>query len=231
MVMAPLIIGPRFQVSNMQFNSTMLHVYLVGGTQDTNHDPKLFLQKVEQAMQAGITAFQYREKGSSTLTKTDRLKMALKLRQLCDRYHIPLLIDDDLELAFQSHADGIHVGQKDQRIQDVLHKTKGQLIVGYSCNTPTEIVQANQLTNVDYIGTGPVFPTQSKADADPAIGLDQLQKLNRLSSHPLVAIGGINQDNMAITLQTGVTGLSVISLILDDKSPQRAVQRMRSLYQ
>lgn len=168
----------------MQFNPAMLHIYLVGGTQDVNHDPALFLQKAEMAMQAGITAFQYREKGSSTLTATEKLTMAKKLRQLTRYYRLPLFIDDDERLALTVEADGVHVGQKDQRIEEVINQAAGKLIIGYSCNTPAEIEKANRLAAVDYVGTGPVFPTASKADADPALGIEKLRQLNAASAHP-----------------------------------------------
>jgi thiamine-phosphate pyrophosphorylase len=214
----------------MKFNPAMLHVYLVGGTQDVNHDPALFLQKVETAMQAGITAFQYREKGSSTLTAAEKLAMAKTLRQLTRHYHLPLFIDDDEQLALTVGADGVHVGQKDQRIEEVIARAAGRLIIGYSCNTPAEIKKANQLSAVDYVGTGPVFPTVSKADADPALGLEKLRQLNAASVHPMVAIGGIGLDNMEATLESGVAGLSVISMVLGSKDSATVVQKMRQLY-
>lgn len=215
----------------MQFNPEMLQVYLVGGTQDVEGDPKLFLKKVEASMKAGITAFQYREKGGSTLNDDEKLAMAKKLRHLTEQYHIPLFIDDDEELALAVHADGVHVGQKDQRIEEVIKRAKGHLIIGYSCNTAEEIAKANQLAEVDYLGTGPVFPTQSKADADPALGIEKLGQLNHFSSHPVVAIGGISLDNMAATLKSGVSGLSVISMILGSKDPAAVVKKMKALYQ
>lgn len=215
----------------MQFIPEMLQVYLVGGSQDTNHDPQQFLNTVETAMQAGITAFQYREKGDSKLTPPEKLQIAKRLRQLTRQYHIPLFIDDDEQLAFAVGADGVHVGQKDQRIEEVISRAQGKLIIGYSCNTSAEIKKANDLAAVDYVGTGPVFPTNSKADADPAIGLKELARLNHLSTHPLVAIGGIDEQNMATTLQTGVAGLSVISMILKSPHVTQTVQAMKDLYQ
>lgn len=214
----------------MQFNPAMLHVYLVGGTQDVNHDPALFLQKAETAMRAGITAFQYREKGSSTLTAAEKLAMAKKLRQLTRYYHLPLFIDDDEQLALTVKADGVHVGQKDQRIEEVISRAAGKLIIGYSCNTPVEIEKANRLAAVDYVGTGPVFPTASKADADPALGIKKLRQLNAVSVQPMVAIGGISLDNMAATLQSGVAGLAVISMVLGSGNEAAVVHKMRQLY-
>lgn len=214
----------------MKFNSQMLQVYLVGGTQDTHNDSYEFLTKVEEAMQAGITAFQYREKGTTTLTADGRLTMARRLVEMGKRYAVPILIDDDVQLALRVGADGIHVGQKDQKIEQVINQAGGQLIIGYSCNTPAEIMKANQLTAVDYVGCGPVFETISKADADPALGLAKLTELNKMSQHPLVAIGGLSKDNLQDVLKTGVIGLSMISMVLGSDNITETVTAIKRLY-
>lgn len=214
----------------MQFNPECLRAYLVGGTQDVNHNPAQFIAKVESAMQAGITAFQYREKGSSNLTTNERLVMAKRLRVLTDQYQIPLFIDDDEELALKVGADGVHVGQKDQRIEQVIARSRGRLIIGYSCNTCQEVIKANHLSAVDYLGSGPVFPTTSKDDADPVIGLTRLQQLNQLSTHPVVAIGGISESNLQATLQTGVAGIAIISMILASSDIHATVKKLLSAY-
>ena len=214
----------------MKFNPQWLQAYLVGGTQDVGHDPTQFLKKVELAMAAGITAFQYREKGTSRLNATKRFAIARQLRTLTHQYKIPLFIDDDEELALRVDADGVHVGQRDQRIEQVIVRAGGRLMIGYSCNTSQQIAKANRLPAIDYIGTGPVFPTTSKADADPALGLNQLCQLNHLSVHPVVAIGGITKDNLVATLQTGVAGVAVISMILKSDDLRTTVKKMRAAY-
>ena len=213
----------------MQFRKEMLHCYLVGGTQDVNHDPKRFLNDVSIAMASGITAFQYREKGTSQLNQEQRVQLGLKLRRLADQHHIPLIVDDDVELAQAINADGIHVGQKDQRIEQVLAAVGNTMFVGYSCNQPAQIEHANQLP-VAYVGSGPIFPTGSKNDADPAMGLEKLHELVTISTHPIVAIGGLTEANMAQTLAAGVAGLSMISMILQSPDIQKTVQHINSLY-
>lgn len=152
----------------MKFAPNILKFYLVGGSQDVGKDPDHFLYDVETALAAGVTAFQYREKGGSRLDHAATVKMATRLRNLTRQYRVPYFIDDDEELALQVGADGVHVGQKDQRIETVIRWAAGKLMIGYSCNTAAEIARANQLPAVDYVGAGPVFPTNSKADADPA---------------------------------------------------------------
>ncbi|WP_076461293.1 thiamine phosphate synthase [Limosilactobacillus caccae] len=214
----------------MKFNSQMLQVYLVGGSQDVNHDVDQFLAKVEQALEAGITAFQYREKGKSTLTMAQRVDLGLKLRELCTRYAVPLIVDDDYRLAQQINADGVHVGQGDTDIETVSTAVGEQMFIGYSCNTPAEIATANKLDDVDYIGCGPVFATSSKDDADPAIGIDQLAALNAKSQHPLVAIGGITEDNLQEVHDSGVAGIAVISMIFQSADLVKTIAKMKALY-
>lgn len=214
----------------MRFNPEMLHIYLVGGTQDTGNNPALFLKKVEQAMRAGITAFQYREKGNSKLSNEETLQMAERLRVLTRQYHIPFFIDDNEKLALRVGADGVHVGQKDQRIEEVIQNAGGKLMIGYSCNTPDEVAKANQLNAVDYLGAGPIYPTNSKADADPVLGVTKLHQLVEQSVHPVVAIGGINLDNMRATMKSGAQGMAVISMILGADDISSVVSQMRQLY-
>lgn len=214
----------------MNFDPKMLRVYLVGGTQDTHHDSYEFLEKVQEAMKAGITAFQYREKDSSTMTDDAKLVMARRLVEMGNRYSVPIFIDDDVKMALRVGADGVHVGQSDEQIHQVIKDAADKLIIGYSCNTEDEIKQANQLKEVDYIGCGPVFETGSKPDADPVIGLKKLAELNQLSKHPLVAIGGITEDNMADTVKTGVSGLSMISMVLGSSDITKTVNDIKALY-
>lgn len=212
------------------FDSNMLKVYLVGGTQDVGNDPDRFFHDVEEALQAGVTAFQYREKDGSQLSKEATTDMAMRLRKLTRQYHVPYFIDDNEELALQVGADGVHVGQKDQRIEEVIQRAAGKLLIGYSCNTAAEIAKANRLSAVDYVGIGPVFPTNSKGDADPAIGTDKLAQLNAASQHPMVAIGGISHDNLAAVLNTGVAGVAVISMILGSQDITSTVKQMLAAY-
>ncbi|MCC4349559.1 thiamine phosphate synthase [Limosilactobacillus reuteri] len=214
----------------MIFDTKMLQVYLVGGTQDVHNDVVKFLEKVELAMKSGITAFQYREKGNSKLRPNERVDLGLELRTLCTHYGIPLIVDDDYELAQQINADGVHVGQNDTKIEQVSVAVGHQMFIGYSCNTPEQVERANTMDFIDYIGCGPVFPTKSKSDADTAIGINRLERLNMISERPVVAIGGIDEENMKVVHDTGVAGLAVISLVFDSKDLVATVKKMKNLY-
>lgn len=210
----------------IDFNPQQLQTYLVGGTQDTNHQANFLLTKVECALASGITAFQYREKGTSTLSDLERLTLAKQLRSLCHQYHVPFIIDDDWKLALACQADGLHVGQGDTPIQTILTQTAGQCFVGYSCQTLAHLQLANQLP-LAYVGLGPVFTTNSKADATKPLGLPQLTTLNATSHHPSVAIGGITAANYPAVMQTGVAGVAVISAVLAADDLARAVDALK----
>ena len=204
----------------------MLNAYLVGGSQDTQGRPDQLLAKVEVALQNGITMFQYREKGPGALTGTARVQLGEQLRALCRQYDCPFVVDDDLTLAIALGADGIHVGQRDQGIEAVLVAAQAAgLFVGYSCATTAQLARANQLVGLAYVGSGPVFPTLSKADADPALGLAGLAELVAQSRHPVVAIGGLNATNLAATWTTGVAGTAVISLVLGAHDVAKATRQ------
>jgi len=208
----------------IKFSPTQLQAYFVCGSQDVAEGQLTTV--VAQALRAGITAFQFRDKGTSHLTVKERLDVGQKLHQLCSAYQVPFIVDDDVDLALALQADGIHVGQTDQQIQQVLSRVGNRLFVGFSCSTPAEVAQANQLAQLSYIGSGPVFPTGSKADADPVIGLAGLAQLVQLSRHPVVAIGGITEAQLPEITQTGASGSAVISLLTQSTDIAKTVQKM-----
>lgn len=212
------------------FDPAILRCYFVAGTQDIHHSPSALLAKVTTALKNGITAFQFREKGSSHLDDTAKIELGGQLKRLCQSYGVPLFVDDDVPLAQQIHADGVHVGQKDQQVEQVLSAVGSQMMVGYSCNTSEQVEHANKLA-VDYIGVGPIYPTDSKADADPAIGPQQLQKLVQLSKHPVVAIGGINNQNLGEVANTNCAGAAVISYLANNNNLREAIDQMKTAFE
>ncbi|MDF7671762.1 thiamine phosphate synthase [Lactobacillus sp. ESL0701] len=209
-----------------KFNANMLRAYFICGTQDLPAG-KTLPEIVEEALQAGITAFQFRDKGTgSTLSSSERLPMAQRLHELCQQYQVPFFIDDDVALAKAVNAEGIHVGQSDEAIQQVINEVGSQMIVGYSCSTLAEIKTGDQLAGIDYYGSGPIFTTQSKADADPEIGLAGLTNLVTSSKRPIVAIGGITVNDLPDIAKTGASGASVISMIAQSSNIKSTVKAM-----
>ncbi|MEX0380156.1 thiamine phosphate synthase [Leuconostoc sp. MS02] len=197
----------------MTFDRTMLARYFILGTQNVT-DEQMFYRVLEEALRHGITLFQYREKGLGSLSGVDKLRVAHRVRELTSAYHVPFVIDDDIVLAHIVHADGVHFGQGDGDIAANIAASQG-MFVGVSVSTQAEYERISLLPGIDNIGIGPVFDTKSKADAKPAIGLIELERLVEQSHWPSVAIGGINQDNLAAVLATAVAGAAVISMISD----------------
>jgi len=208
----------------LDFSPAQLRAYFVCGSQDVGDGDLVAV--VESALQAGITAFQFRDKGTSQLTGLERRQLGQRLHQLCAAYRVPFIVDDDVALALALHADGIHVGQSDQQIQQVLDQVREKMFVGLSCSTPAEVEVANQLAGIAYLGSGPVFPTTSKSDADPVIGLRGLTTLVGLSRRPVVAIGGITTTQLAAVAGTGAQGSAVISLLTQSNNMAATVQKM-----
>lgn len=208
----------------LEFEPAQLRAYFVCGTQDVvGRDLETVVQT---ALDAGITAFQYRDKGASQLTAAQRLTLGQQLRQRCADAHVPFIVDDDVELALALQADGIHVGQSDDRVTQVIERVAGQLFVGLSCSTLAEIKVANQIDGIAYIGSGPIFPTNSKDDADPVVGLAGLRELVAASQRPIVAIGGITVDQLPAIAATGAAGAAVISMLAQSPDMAATVKAM-----
>lgn len=214
----------------MQFEAGMLRAYFIAGTQDVKDKSKTLQEIAKQAMEAGITAFQYREKGPGSLSGTARDEMAADLREMCSDYEIPFIVDDDVELAIKTNADGIHVGQKDERVTKVIAQVGKSMFVGLSCDTKKQVDIANNIEGISYLGSGPVFPTGSKDDANPVIGVDGLANLVKASKLPVVAIGGITEENIVQLPKTGVAGVSVISMIAQSDDIFQTVKVMNDAF-
>lgn len=189
----------------------MLAVYFIAGTQDIVQGD--LFSVLEQALKAGITCFQYREKGKGSLRNPVEIEeTAKKCQYLCHEYNVPFLVNDDVKLALKIGADGVHVGQGDKAIQEVLALFSGK-IVGLSCETKQHVKAANLLSEISYYGIGPVFGTISKADAVQPIGAEKLDIYAKIAEKPVVAIGGISTNNCQEILKTAVAGVCVISAI------------------
>ncbi|WP_409021505.1 thiamine phosphate synthase [Dellaglioa sp. P0083] len=211
------------------FNQSWLASYFIAGTQDVADNQ--LLPTLERALKSGISCFQFREKNPlNPLTRIQKKTLAIECQRLCTKYQVPFFIDDDLPLALEIQADGIHVGQNDQKIQNVIDQSAGQLLIGFSCQTPEKIKQANQLSGIAYIGSGPVFPTKSKSDATAPLGIAGLNQLLSISQLPIVAIGGISENNLAELATTTVSGVAVISLIAKSPNIEQTVQSINHYF-
>lgn len=203
-------------------NKYYLRKYFIMGSQDCDRDPAILL---EEALQAGITAFQYREKGKGSLTGADKVALGKKLRELCREYQVPFIINDDVHLAEILDADGIHVGQEDEGVEGIREKFPGK-IIGLSISNEKEL-RNSPVSLVDYIGAGPVFATATKEDAKQPVGTIWIQKLRGLCADtPIVGIGGINESNAKQVIEAGASGVAVISAITKARNIREIVERL-----
>ena len=208
----------------LEFEPAQLRAYFVCGTQDV--PGKDLNSVVQSALDAGITAFQYRDKEASRLTAAERLALGQQLRARCAYAHVPFIVDDDVDLALALQADGIHVGQKDDQVTQVIQRVANQMFVGLSCSTLAEVRTANRLDGIAYLGSGPIFPTTSKADADPVVGLTGLRQLVATANEPIVAIGGITVEQLPAVAATGAAGSAVISMLTRSTDMAATVKAM-----
>lgn len=182
---------------------------------------------VFDAAEGGITMVQLREKDCSTL---EFYQQAMLLKECLRPYHIPLIINDRLDIALACDAEGLHIGQSDIPY-DIARKLLGKdKIIGLSVECLQDAVDANEL-DVDYIGISPVFGTPTKTDTAPALGLEGIREIVKISRHPAVGIGGINQTNAADIIEAGADGISVVSAIMSASDPKQAAFQLISIIQ
>ncbi len=170
------------------------------------------LNDVETALRAGATFLQLREKSEAhPLAPDELLREAVAMGELARRYNVPYVIDDDVGLAIQCGADGVHVGQSDMAAKSVRALIGKGKILGVSAQTAEQALLA-QSQGADYLGVGAVFPTGTKTDAD-AVSLETLKRICEAVTIPVVAIGGISEKNISMLGGTGVCGAAVVSAI------------------
>ncbi|MDP0501176.1 MAG: thiamine phosphate synthase [Verrucomicrobiota bacterium JB022] len=183
------------------------------------------LEGVEAALEGGVTVVQYR---STTGTRRQLYDTCLALRQLTATYGVPLIVNDYLDLALAVEADGLHLGQNDLPVAVARRLLGPDRLLGLSITAPEQLDEVEP-DLVDYLGLGPVFPTGSKDDAAPALGLEALRRLVARSPLPTVAIGGINTTNAPDVFATGVDGLAVVSALSYAQDPEAAARALLAL--
>ena len=198
-------------------------VYLVTDHRNTNDEE--FLNIIEEAIKGGTTIVQLREKTAST---KEFYQLALKVKEITSKYDVSLLINDRIDIALAVDSDGVHIGQDDMPA-DIARKIIGKdKILGVSASTVAEAKKA-EADGADYIGSGAVFPTATKDDADSVSKL-QLKEIVHSIDIPVVAIGGITLENADTLKDTGIAGFSVVSAIMSAKDPKEASQKLKEIY-
>lgn len=187
----------------------MLSLYFVMGSVDCTKNPLVVL---DEAIEGGITMFQFREKGKGALTGLEKYRLAEQLFERCRARNIPFIVNDDVDLALALQADGVHVGQEDEAAERVRDRI-GDKYLGVSVHNLNEVKKALAAC-ADYVGLGPIFPTVSKDDARQACGLTMIEHIRAHEKHiPLVAIGGITEQTAKQVIKAGADGIAVISTI------------------
>lgn len=203
-----------------------MDIYFICGTQDFAGHEDQALKTIEEALQAGITMFQLREKGPGALEGDNKKNFALKVQALCKQYKVPFVVNDDMDLAEELDADGVHIGQDDDPIEEVRQRF-GRKIIGLSIHDVSEYKTSN-VALADYIGVGPIHGTQSKADAKSAIGYEGIKAVRQFAPQvPIVAIGGIVPADVKPLKAAGADGVSVISAITKAKNVKDAVTALK----
>ncbi|MED0864503.1 thiamine phosphate synthase [Bacillus safensis] len=202
-----------------------LSVYFIMGTTNTTRQP---LDVVKEAIQGGITMFQFREKGEKALQGDEKKQLARQIQALCQEANVPFIVNDDVQLAIDLDADGVHVGQEDTNAKDVRERI-GNKILGVSTHNLDEVKQAMK-DGADYVGMGPVYPTETKKDTRSVQGVSLITEVRRHGLQiPIVGIGGITYDNAAPVIQAGADGISIISAISQSADPKKVAEELKSL--
>lgn len=177
---------------------------------------------VKESLDGGATFIQLREKD---LDEGTFLREAKELQKLCKEYKVPFVINDNVDIAIETDADGVHVGQSDMEAGDVRAKLGPDKIVGVSAATVEEAVLAEK-RGADYLGVGAVFPTGSKDDARE-VSHETLKAICEAVSIPVIAIGGITRENVSELAGSGICGIAVISAIYGQKDIRKAAENLK----
>ena len=204
----------------MNFDYTL---YLVTDRQLMSCDS--LTEAVEQAILRGCTMIQLREKELSSL---EFYNQAVAVKQVTDKYHIPLIINDRIDIAMAVQATGVHIGQHDLPAAAVRKVIGENMLLGVSASSIAEAIQAQQ-DGADYLGVGAMFPTGTKTDAD-SVSMEELQKIRAAVSLPIVVIGGINKGNAGRFKPMGIDGLAVVSAIIAQSDIKAAAAELKDLF-
>ena len=182
-------------------------------------------EAVEQAILGGCSLIQLREKQSSS---REFFEMAKRIKAITDRYRVPLIINDRIDIALAVDAAGVHLGQEDIPAKEARRIMGEEKVIGVSART-VELARKAVEDGADYLGVGAMFATNTKGNAK-VIGKEKLKEIRAAVSIPIVAIGGINHSNAAQLVDTGINGLAVVSSVIGASDIQAAARKMRTIF-
>ena len=204
----------------MKFNEKMLLLYAV--TDRAWVGKQTLLEQIEDALKGGATIIQLREK---KLDEDSFVEEAILVRDLCHKYNVPLIINDNVDVALKSGADGVHVGIEDAPVAEIRKCVPADFIIGATCKT-VEQARIAETAGADYMGVGAVFPSPTKTNA-VRITNEQLCEIIASVSIPAVAIGGISYDNVCEIKGSSVSGVAVVSAIFGAEDIEKATALLK----
>ncbi|MCR4705144.1 MAG: thiamine phosphate synthase [Lachnospiraceae bacterium] len=206
----------------MKFGKENMLLYAVTDRKWTGR--QTLYEQVEAALKGGITCLQLREKD---LDEASFLREAVEIGKLCKQYDVPLIINDNVEIAIRSGASGVHVGQEDMEAGRVREKIGPDMILGVSAHNVEEALRAVSC-GADYLGSGAVFGTATKNNVTP-MSRETLRAITESVDIPVVAIGGVDGDNLPLLKGTGVAGAAIVSAIFSAEDIEKECCHLRAL--
>ena len=206
----------------MKCNKEMMLLYAVTDRMWTGK--QTLMEQVEDALKGGATCMQLREK---ELDEVAFLQEALEMKALCEKYHVPFFVNDNVEIAVKCKADGIHVGQSDMATAKVRQTVGEDMMIGVSVHSVEEALEAVR-NGADCLGVGAMFSTSTKANAD-VLTKEVLKEICDAVDIPVVAIGGISKDNMAELKGTGIDGVALVSAIFGAEDIEKECRILRQM--
>jgi len=208
----------------MKHDSSIWRLCLVTDRQLARGRP--LTQVVDAAVRGGVTMVQLREKDATT---REFLEQATALKALLTPLKIPLIINDRVDIALAVDADGVHAGQTDMPVEVIRRLTGPDKIIGLSITNAQQIARPDAAA-ADYLGIGPLYLQQTKANASTPLGVEGFRALRALTLKPVMAIGGMKADNSAPVVAAGADGVAVVSAIVSADDPQKAAQDFAVLF-
>lgn len=206
----------------MKLNSKDLFLYAVTDRKWTGK--KTLFEQVEESIKGGVTFVQLREKKLEYKLFLDK---AIRMKDLCKKYDIPFVVNDNVDIAINSNADGVHVGQEDMEASNVREMIGKDKILGVSVQTLEQAIEAEK-KGADYLGVGAIFPTNSKDNA-VKVSIETLSLICKSVNIPVVAIGGINKTNINQLKNTVISGVALISAIFANDDIEYATRELKEI--
>jgi len=190
--------------------------------------PENAVSVCEEMCESGADIIQLRDKN---LSDKDKYNLSLEIRKITSKYNIPFIVNDRLDIALSVDADGIHLGQDDLPVptaREIINRYQKSMIIGLSTHSYDQAIEASKLP-IDYLATGPLFPTQTKPDYIP-IGLEQAKLVvNEIKDKPVFGIGNINKDTISDVLASGINRIVVVSAILKSENRKESIGFFKKL--